>query len=315
MTPSLPELTEFALPTFQQFLEGRPAPARQVTAPYAHPMDRAIIERLSRTSLQHPVDRLVELVMHYIFTPLVLNSIPVVSRSFPHLNQLRAQAAETLGIPVPEMYARQLADLGMIFTIGTDEEHFILIETTFEHLATRDELLFVIGHECGHIHNHHVTYRVLAAVLLEGAREAGLLSLNPVVRSMAKALGLIIGPSLAAWSRRAEITADRAGLLCCRNLEAAQRAFLRLVIGFTDEANVEIDDYVRTMRERTLPSSTARFSLIDTTHPTIPVRLQALQLFHESELYYELTGLPRPDRRLLPRDELEGRVAELVAIL
>ena len=62
-----------------------------------------------------------------------MNSIPVASRSFPRLNELRVQAAETLGIPVPEMYAGQLhMPFGAIFTVGTDEHSFIFVETMDE---------------------------------------------------------------------------------------------------------------------------------------------------------------------------------------
>ena len=86
------------------------------------------------------------------------------------------------------------------------------------------------------------------------------------------------------------------------------------MLGWASERDVEIDDYVRTMRETPL-SGAARFALMEETHPIIPVRLQALELFHGSELYYEMTGRPRPDRPLMPRDELEGRVAEVVALV
>src|SRR5207248_2652197 len=121
-----------------------------------------------------------------------------------------------LGVPV-----------GAIFTVGTDEQSFIFVETTYEHLAKREEMLFVIGHECGHIHNHHVTYRTLAYILLEGGKSAAL------------------------------------------------------------------------KRE----------------HPTMKAVAEALELFHDSELYPEMPGLPRPDRPLLSRGELEGRVGELVALV
>jgi len=208
------------------------------------------------------------------------------------------------------MYAAPL-QLGQIFTVGTDEKNFVFVETTYAHVARPEEMLFVIGHECGHIHNQHVTYRVLTVLILESGRE--LLERHPALRALGETLRLLIGTSLAAWSRRSEITADRAGLICCQDLDVAQRALVRLMLGFARESEVEVDDYLRTMREKHL-SGTERFSLLDSSHPIIPVRLQALQLFHDSELYYEVTGLPRPDRPLMPRDELELRVGELIAI-
>src|SRR5439155_14598395 len=118
---------------------------------------------------------------------------------------LRVQAAETLGIPVPEVYTGQLQmPFGAIFTVGTDEQSFVFVETTYEHVAKREEMLFVIGHECGHIHNHHVTYRTLAAVLLEGGKTAALRHEHPTLNALGEALKLFMGTALAAWSRRAE---------------------------------------------------------------------------------------------------------------
>jgi Zn-dependent protease with chaperone function len=319
MPESLPAASEFTLPTFQEYLSGRgPGSAAApvgATTPYAVPLDRAIIERLSRSTLQHATNRLVDLVIQYVLTPLLLNSIPVASRSFPRLHALRARAAATLGIPVPDMYAAQQPQIAAIFTAGTDERNVVFVETTYEHLATEDEMLFVVGHECGHIANQHVTYHTLALILMNTGKEAGLLSRNPTIWATAKALELFVAPTLFAWSRRSELTADRAGLICCQDLRVAQRALVRAVLGFASETEVDVEDYLRTYRDTPLTGSTARYSLLDLQHPVIPVRLQALQAFHDSELYYEVTGLPRPDKPLLARDALEARVAELVAIL
>jgi Zn-dependent protease with chaperone function len=313
MTVPLPEAREYSLPTFADYVAGRTRAPGRVTPAYAHPMDRAIIDRLSRSALQHPINRFIELAMDFIFTPLIFNSIPVAARSFPQLNELRAQASATLGIPVPDMYAAPQPQPGTIFTVGTDERAFIFVETTYEHLASREEMLFVIGHECGHIDNQHVTYRTLVALLLDTGNR--LLDRHPAMKAMAEALSLVLGPALAAWSRRSEITADRAGLICCRDLQVAQRAFIRLMLGFAKESEIDVEDYIRTMRETPIGGTTARFALMEQVHPVIPVRLQALRLFRDSELYYDVTGLPRPDGPLLSREEMELRVGELIALV
>src|SRR5439155_2138765 len=148
-----------------------------------------IIAQLSRSYLQQPVDRFIDLVVQFLLSPLLMNSIPVASRSFPRLNELRVQAAETLGIPVPDLYAGQLGvPVGAIFTVGTDEQSFIFVETTYEHLAKREEMLFVIGHECGHIHNHHGNYRTLTRVLPEGGKTAALRHDHPTLNARGEAM-------------------------------------------------------------------------------------------------------------------------------
>ena len=38
---------------------------------------------------------------------------------------------------------------------------------------------------------------------------------------------------LYAWNRNAEVTADRVGLICCKNFEAATKSFFKLSSGIT----------------------------------------------------------------------------------
>ncbi len=51
--------------------------------------------------------------------------------------------------------------------------------------------------------------------------------------------------ALVAWSRRSEITADRAGLLCRLNIEEAEKALLPLQSGFVDANQSDINNYVQ----------------------------------------------------------------------
>ena len=41
---------------------------------------------------------------------------------------------------------------------------------------------------------------------------------------------------LYAWNRNAEISADRAGLLCCQDFEAVGRTFFKLSSGVTTDS-------------------------------------------------------------------------------
>src|SRR5215510_10434095 len=82
-----------------------------------------------------------------------------------------------------------------------------------------EELLNVIGHECGHIHNSHVVYLT------------ALYYLSHVDAFLVRQIALPAELSLRAWSRRAEVACDRAGLLCARNLEVGTRALTGLALG------------------------------------------------------------------------------------
>jgi len=85
-----------------------------------------------------------------------------------------------------------------------------------------------MGHELGHIKAGHVLYISVASVL------------SPLIEMVADAtmglggiasIGLLI--AFYEWLRQAELTADRAGLLVCQDLDTAIGANLRLTGGST----------------------------------------------------------------------------------
>ena len=78
--------------------------------------------------------------------------------------------------------------------------------------------MFVIGHELGHVKSNHMLYHMMAQVI------------NLIIDSIP--FGTIAAAplqyALYYWDRMSEFTADRAGLLCCQNKEAAIRAFMKM---------------------------------------------------------------------------------------
>ncbi|KFA90466.1 M48 family metallopeptidase [Archangium violaceum] len=82
------------------------------------------------------------------------------------------------------------------------------------------ELRFILGHELGHLAFEHFTLP-LPATAIAWDEESGRCV------SPASALGLY------RWNRAAEASADRAGLLCARELEASASVLLARVSGWT----------------------------------------------------------------------------------
>ena len=110
-------------------------------------------------------------------------------------------------------------------TYGTNEDAFILVNSALMDHFSDSELLSVLGHECGHIHNNHVVYLTALHYL---TNVAGILLRNLAVPALL---------TLRAWSRRAEVTCDRAGALCAGELEpVAARA---------DQARARLAEAVR----------------------------------------------------------------------
>lgn len=288
---------------FQQFVSERERErtARTGSDPhgYAYVSDRntrATFERAKAVELA--VSAAVRMFKHIGKAELLGRAVKIGPRQFPRVHALACECAETLGTATPTLYVVNNPHLNAA-TYGTNDDSFILVHSALvDHLTDR-ELISVIGHEVGHIHNKHVVYLTTMYYL---THMAGLF-----LRSIALPATL----ALRAWSRRAEVTCDRAGLLCGRDLDASLRALTKLALGsrkLYDELN--IDAFLEQHEEG--KESVGRFGELWATHPFLPKRVLALKAFAESELYQRHVGAGQSGRTIAEVDEL---VSDLIKVV
>jgi len=208
---------------------------------------------------------------------LLGHAVKVGPNQFPRVHGLTVRCAETLGIAVPTVYIRNnpVANAG---TFGTNDDSIIVIHSGLIDHFSDEELLSVIGHECGHIHNSHVVYNTALLYLQTMAS----LFLRWIVKPAELAL--------SGWMRRAEITCDRAGMLCSKSLDVSTRALAKLALGSTklyEELNMEafLDQYEEGK------DGVGKYTELNASHPWLPKRVMALRAFSESELYRKHVGL------------------------
>jgi tellurite resistance protein len=94
---------------------------------------------------------------------------------------------------------------------------------------------------------------------------------------------------LFTWSRYAEISADRAGAHCAGDLTAVSRALFMLASGLSGNSiRFDLEDFLSQVDamqvEDALPGQNAPKEDWFSTHPFSPLRVKALQLFHQSVL-------------------------------
>ncbi len=228
---------------------------------------------------------------------LLGTSVKVGPDQFPRVRNLGLRCAETLGITEPTIYIRNNPTLNAM-TYGTNDDAFIVIHSALVDHFSDEELLSVIGHECGHIHNDHVVY----------------LTALHYLRTIASVFSRwIVAPAMLAlsgWSRRAEVTCDRAGLLCSQDLEVSTRALAKLALGSNklyEELNLEacLDQYDEGQ------DGIGRFTEMTANHPWLPKRVRALRQFAESQLYRKHIG----DDGGLTMDDVDERVHALIKVL
>jgi Zn-dependent protease with chaperone function len=281
---------------------------------YAHPTDSTVQRLLSRAGLQGSVEAVINAYLRVAFGTFLHDSVQVSPRQFPEIYTILTECADTLSIPVPRLLIGP-GEGGMAmnaFTFGTDEHSFIHVSSFLALQMAPEELRYVIGHECGHIHNQHVTYLTLA-YLLHYQLFTKFWNKPDEYRFPMLATKV----PLASWQRRAEITADRAGAICARDTDAGARALIKLRLGFASLAqDVDVDAYLAQGAELRKQGLVVRGQELTYSHPLVVKRIEMLRLFARSDLFYACTGLPRPEGvDLLQRTDLERETERMVKVL
>jgi hypothetical protein len=218
-------------------------------------------------------------------------------------------AARALKVAVPPAI---LAGTGLKAQgcFGTDGRAFLYLSTFFFDPASEGERRFMAGRLVGHIAARQVTASTLYALLVDanGLRSMARRNLGPVFEVVLAPLSVGVRLALSRWHRAAEITADRAGLLCCGDTEAAGAALLRQSLGRTP--NVDVATYLDQLK--VARSAPGRWTELLADQPFTHKRMEAMALFARSELWTTLTGEPVIDP--LSRDELDRRTSRLLGV-
>jgi tellurite resistance protein len=172
---------------------------------------------------------------------------------------------------------------------------FVMLSSSLLESFDAGELLFVMGHELGHhLFEHH---RMPLGMLLSGN--------SPLPTSIAL--------NLFAWSRYAEISADRAGLACTESLQPVTSSLFKLASGLKSPPfRVELSDMLSQMgdmeQEKAAAAVAAETPQGDwfATHPFSPLRLQAAKLFAESTVFKDQAA---------DSSALEAAVADLMSYM
>ena len=186
---------------------------------YEHPFDQKALNALTQTpGLETLGNFITKNTIEKIYTVQYTGSnLKVTKENYPKIYEYLEYACQILDMEtIPDLYIQWGYGINA-FTVGS-ENPIIVLNSGLIDLCDDDEIMFIIGHECGHIKSNHMLYHMMAQVI------------NIVIDSIPGG-NLIAAPlqyALYYWNRMSEFTADRAGLLCCQNKEAAVRAFMKM---------------------------------------------------------------------------------------
>ncbi len=150
-------------------------------------------------------------------------SIRVDHRQYPRVHERFTEAAATLDVAeLPELYVSQSP---MIHgrAIGMDRP-FIMITTAAVDKLDDEELRALLGHEIGHVRSGHAVYKTIMMILTKWAANVSWLPVGAI------ALRAIVA-AMYEWWRKAELSADRAGLLAGQDPAASLRLLMKMAGG------------------------------------------------------------------------------------
>jgi Zn-dependent protease with chaperone function len=254
---------------------------------WEHPADRAALQTLRAVP---GVDELIRKVLAMLGGERGIrllfqgNAIRVGPTQFPTLWHLHTEVCTTFDWPtVPELYVTQTP----FFNAGAYgiDTPFIVVHSAAIELLDDDELRVLLSHELGHVISGHSLYRTVAAIL-------ALVSLG-VLPVLGELVVLPIRLAFLEWSRKSELSSDRAGLLGSQDVVAAQRLDMKMAgggrgAGFASQ--LDVDAFMQQAHEYASSSEglDVVYKLLSTlalTHPMHTVRAAELQRWVASGEY------------------------------
>jgi len=232
------------------------------------------------------------------------SAIRVDERQFPGLHRTLGEVGRILDAPeLPELYVVANPVLGAM-TIGMNKP-FIVMNSGLVDLFDEDELRFVVAHELGHAMSGHAVYQTLLQRLL---RFSGVLSAIPL-----SGLGVrAIVAALYEWSRKSELSADRAGLLATQDPATAFRVHMKLASGghLDDLDATSFFAQGQEYDEADVRASVLKMLLVENrSHPFAVVRATELRRWVDSGEYTAILGSDYPRRQ----DDDQAKVSEAAA--
>lgn len=247
---------------------------------WEHPADRAALQALRAVPGFDEVARKIVAILggeRGIRLLFQGNAVRASAQQFPRLYALHVENVATFGWPeIPELYVSQ-TPLFNAGAYGVDHP-FIVINSAALELLTEDELRVLLAHELGHIVSGHAFYRTIAAILLMISFSA-----LPILAGIAL---LPIRLAILEWSRKAELSADRAGLLGSQDMRASQSLCLKMAGGVHDKMlsgePMNLDAFVAQANEYVASNEGLDlfYKILNTlglTHPMNTIRAAELQ--------------------------------------
>jgi Zn-dependent protease with chaperone function len=264
---------------------------------YMHPDDKAALSNLESVALfPQCVKAFLKLMPERLQRGLnMAGKIRLSPTQLPDIYRKLPPICAALGIAEPELY------LGMdhepnAYAFG-DSAVSVSITSGLVECMDERELTAVLAHECGHIACRHVLFHSMARSLL---------SIGSSIFGPLAAVSYPVQLALFAWSRKSELSADRAAALVCGGADAVVDTMIRLSGGPASiTAEVDRKEYLEQAAayEKLLDESFWNLllqanALKESSHPLCAVRAREIDAWCRGSAFAAIMGsglLEAPD--------------------
>ncbi|MFY0525689.1 M48 family metallopeptidase [Archangium gephyra] len=208
---------------------------------------------------------------------------------FPELVALLERSRQSLDLGLrPTLFLSESPHANAA-TYGSEEPAVTIFAGLLDQLDDT-EVVSVMGHELGHMHAEHGLYRTVAVVMASGTHLLG---------TVGQVLSFPLQKALYKWMRCSELTADRAGLLACRDLGASLNVLMKLAggnrPGVTRRTKMQLAPFIRQARtlakleeDNWFDGLLATLMTMDSSHPFVAWRVMHLLEWVEHGNYLEI---------------------------
>jgi uncharacterized tellurite resistance protein B-like protein len=232
---------------------------------------------------------------------LMKDGIKLTERLSPRIHRIFHEVCSRLGVDiVPEIYCIPEFRINAFASVDIQKAgKYSLVGITSGALERLEdaEIKSVLGHELGHFLFGHIR---LNALLVRDEKNPAVTVLPPLGESL-----------FLRWRKKTEVSADRSGLLACGEFRSSATALLKCSFGLSERnLNLDVDSLLHQVDE--LKGQPELMKEAFASHPLLPIRLKALELFSRSEKAAR-NGL-KVGGEILSDKELEESVDQLVRL-
>lgn len=292
---------------------------------YEHPDDAKMISVIKNYNWRKKAKEQIYEEFSKETSNLLADSLKVTKSSYPKIYKLINKTSKILNVSIPEVYIQHelitekngqtITQSMNAVTNGTKDGYFILLTSGLIDKMTKNELLFVLGHEMGHIKSEHVLFQKIVEIekqsnLLDdivsviGMATLGWIIPGPwsIPMGLSAAIGSIIKrfvrkdelQQLCEWYPKSEFTADRAGLIVCQDVNDACRALIKLHSGLKDIPKSLTPNEFLKQKEKIERNQLSKELISEAekseTHPFLVNRIKELVDFSQSKQYKQIVN-------------------------